>query len=187
LFSVPRGQDSVLPEGYTARELAVADAAALAAAYRRNREHLRPWDPRRAKEFFTEEGQEAAVAAQLRLVAAGTLYAWVIVAEGRIVGRVNLNNVVQGIFRSASLGYWVDVGHLRRGVARGAVRFACAEARRRGLHRVEAGTLTHNEASQRVLLGCGFELFGTAERYLFIDGAWRDHNLYQRILHDEPL
>jgi hypothetical protein len=26
-----------------------------------------------------------------------------------------------------------------------------------------------------------------APRFLFIGGAWRDHNLYQRILHDDPL
>jgi len=55
------------------------------------------------------------------------------------------------------------------------------------LHRVEAGTLLHNTASQRVLERCGFEYYGTAPRYLFIRGAWRDHRLYQRILHDKPL
>jgi [ribosomal protein S5]-alanine N-acetyltransferase len=26
-----------------------------------------------------------------------------------------------------------------------------------------------------------------APRFLFIAGGWQDHNLYQRILHDEPL
>jgi hypothetical protein len=26
-----------------------------------------------------------------------------------------------------------------------------------------------------------------APEYLFIDDAWQDHNLYQRILHDRPL
>jgi ribosomal-protein-alanine N-acetyltransferase len=52
---------------------------------------------------------------------------------------------------------------------------------------VEAGTLLHNTGSQRVLERSGFELYGTAPRYLFIAGAWQDHRLYQRILHDKPL
>jgi ribosomal-protein-alanine N-acetyltransferase len=67
------------------------------------------------------------------------------------------------------------------------VEFACAQAQGRGLHRVEAGTLLHNAASQRVLERCGFEYYGLAPKFLFIDGAWQDHKLYQRILHDNPL
>ena len=45
----------------------------------------------------------------------------------------------------------------------------------------------HNTASQRVLERTGFAYYGTAERFLFIDGRWQDHRLYQRILHDDPL
>jgi [ribosomal protein S5]-alanine N-acetyltransferase len=111
----------------------------------------------------------------------------VLIHEDRVVGRVNLNNIVMGVLRSASIGYWVDAEHLGRGLAAGAVEYACAQAQGRGLHRVEAGTLLHNVASQRVLERCGFELYGMAPRFLFIAGAWQDHRLYQRILHDNPL
>lgn len=51
---------------------------------------------------------------------------------------------------------------------------------------MEAGTLVDNLASQRVLTKAGFERFGLAPRYLHIDGAWRDHRLFQRLLHDQP-
>jgi ribosomal-protein-alanine N-acetyltransferase len=177
----------MIPEGYEIRELRTADAAGLADAYTRNREHLTPWEPRRSEDFFTVEGQTAAVAAQVAAMRDRTLYAWVIVHEDRIVGRVNLNNPIMGVLRSASVGYWIDGEHLRRGLATGAVEFACAQAQGKGLHRVEAGTLVHNTASQRVLGRCGFEPYGLAPRYLFIAGAWQDHRLYQRILHDNPL
>jgi [ribosomal protein S5]-alanine N-acetyltransferase len=176
-----------LPEGYRIRELAAEDATALADAYRRNREHLAPWDPRRDESFFTDDGQAAAVAGQLTAIDAGVQAGWVVERDGCVVGRVNLNNVVMGVLRSASVGYWVDRDHLGRGLATAAVRHACEGARTLGLHRVEAGTLPHNEASQRVLLRCGFERYGMAPKFLFIAGAWQDHNLYQRILHDEPL
>jgi ribosomal-protein-alanine N-acetyltransferase len=177
----------VLPDGYRIRALASSDAAALALAYRRNREHLAPWEPVRAAAFYTPEGQAAAVVDQLLQVGRGLVAAWVLTHGDQVVGRINLNNIVLGVLRSGSLGYWVDAEHVQRGLATAAVEFACDQARQRGLHRVDAGTLLHNVASQRVLERCGFEVYGTAPKFLFIAGTWQDHRLYQRILHDDPL
>lgn len=177
----------VLPHGYRMDELSAAHASALAAAYRRNRAHLEPWEPQRDASFYTDEGQTLAVAGQLAAARAGVLVSWVLLHDDLVVGRVNLNNVVRGIMCSASLGYWLDTGHLGRGLASAAVEEACRRARDRGLHRVEAGTMLHNLASQRVLERCGFEAYGTAPDLLFLGGAWRDHRLYQRVLHDDPL
>jgi len=176
-----------LPAGYVIRALHGGDAEALAAAYTRNRAHLERWDPVRPPSFYTVAGQQDALDRQLSLVRGGLLGAWVVVRDGDIVGRVNLNNVVRGVLCSAALGYWVDEGHLRRGLAAAAVEHACAEGLRMGLHRVEAGTMVSNVASQRVLVRAGFEQFGLAPRFLFVAGRWRDHKLYQRILHDDPL
>lgn len=53
-----------------------------------------------------------------------------------------------------------------------------------GLHRIEASTLLHNAASQRVLLKAGFQQIGMAPRYLQIAGKWQDHYLYQVVLDD---
>ena len=61
------------------------------------------------------------------------------------------------------------------------------EALALGLHRLEAGTMVENVASQRVLEARGFEKFGLAPGLLFLNGAWRDHVLYQKLLHDRPL
>ncbi|GAA5609008.1 hypothetical protein Spla01_00136 [Streptomyces platensis] len=55
-----------------------------------------------------------------------------------------------------------------------------------GLHRIEATTLLDNDPSQRVLEKSGFEPIGMASRYLHINGEWRDHRLFQRILHAGP-
>jgi ribosomal-protein-alanine N-acetyltransferase len=105
------------------------------------------------------------------------------------VGRVTLTGIVRGPFLSATLGYWVAQDHNGRGLATAAT----ADMVRRafddlGLHRVEAGALVHNHASRRVLERNGFELFGTAPRFLRIDGRWQDHVLYQRLNEDaQPL
>ncbi len=58
--------------------------------------------------------------------------------------------------------------------------------RRLGLHRLEAGTMLRNEPSQAVLRRAGFTFFGMAERFLYVNGTWEDHVLFQRILNDRP-
>ena len=50
-----------------------------------------------------------------------------------------------------------------------------------GLHRLQADTLVHNAASQRVLARNGFTRIGLAPRYLRIAGRWQDHVLHQRL------
>ena len=161
----------------TIRPVDPADADELAALLRANREHLQPWDPERDESYYTTTGQWQIISDQLR---ARNALPHAIVEDGRIVGRVNLSNVVHGAFRSANLGYWVAADVTGRGVASVAVA-AVVEAAftTYGLHRVEAGTLLHNVRSQRVLERNGFVRFGTAPRYLRIAGDWRDHHLYQ--------
>jgi [ribosomal protein S5]-alanine N-acetyltransferase len=178
----PPTATQLLP-GYEVRPLAISDATALADAYTRNREHLAPWEPRRRPEFFTEDAQRADADVKLAAAAAGQQDPWVIWCGGEVVGRVNLTNIARGVFQNASLGYWVDQRHIGRGVASAAVRFAVARATALGLHRLEAGTLAHNEPSQVVLRRCGFTEYGRAPQYLLIAGAWQDHVLFQRILH----
>jgi ribosomal-protein-alanine N-acetyltransferase len=137
------------------------DASALCEAQRRNHDHLRPWDPRRAESWFTVEEQAARLRDQLERREAGQVYPWVLVRGDRLVGAVNLNNVVAGPFRSASMGYWIDRDEAGRGLATAAVRAVCRLADEElRLHRIEASTLLTNAASRRVLAKCGFEPIG---------------------------
>ncbi|GAA1811241.1 GNAT family N-acetyltransferase [Agromyces neolithicus] len=171
-----------LDEGVVVRELAVGDGLALAAAYLRNREHLAPWEPARTATFFTADWQESEVEVALQRLEAGTALPLVIVDGDEIIGRVNLSDIVRGVFLNANLGYWVDARYTGRGIATTAVGVAVAAARELGLHRVQAGTLVHNRASQLVLERNGFERFGLARRYLRIAGRWQDHLLFERLL-----
>jgi ribosomal-protein-alanine N-acetyltransferase len=97
---------------------------------------------------------------------------------------VNLSDIVRGVFCNAHLGYWVDARLAGRGIMSAAVEAAAVHARDDlGLHRLQAATLAHNDASQRVLERTGFERIGVAPQYLKIAGRWQDHVLFQRILH----
>jgi ribosomal-protein-alanine N-acetyltransferase len=177
-----------LPDGYSFRPLTVADAPALATAYLGNRDHLAPWDPERPREFYTEAGQAAHIAERLALEAQGLFVNHLLVGpDGAIVGRANIQNIVRGTMQGGTLGYWVDRSHLRRGLARASVEFLEGQALELGLHRLEAGTMVDNVASQRVLEACGYEQYGLAPKLLYLNGAWRDHVLFQKLLHDQPL
>lgn len=157
------------------------DAETLAHLIVAGREFFAPWEPRRDERWFTEEGQRDDIRAALERQAAGLGLPCVILDDsGTVVGRINLNNIVRGAFQSTSIGYWVDPASAGRGLATAAVgemlHRAFADL---GLHRVEAGTLVHNAASQRVLERNGFTRYGLAPRYLSIEGRWQDHVLFQ--------
>ena len=166
------------------RPVRLGDGAALARAYRLNREHLAPWEPTRTEAFFTEASQEEHARQCVSDAESGRSIRFVIESDGgEIHGRMNLNNVVRGAFWSADLGYWVSASMQGKGIATRAVGLMSDYARTElGLHRLQAATLVHNDGSQRVLAAIGFEKIGFAPQYLRIAGRWQDHLLFQKLL-----
>jgi ribosomal-protein-alanine N-acetyltransferase len=174
-----------MPGTTSVRPLVEEDAAPLAALYLANRDHLAPYEPTRDEEFYTVAGQRRRVASALADHEQGRGLPFVIEVDGRLAGRVNVTNIALGPFCSGSLGYWVAADVAGRGVATSAVRWVVDDCfTRHGLHRLEAGTLVDNVASQKVLERTGFTLIGRAPRYLRIAGQWRDHLLFQRLADD---
>lgn len=166
----------------TTRLVRLDDVPVLTDLLRANREFLAPWDPIRTDDYFTVEGQRAVIETALETHERGGELPHLIVDDDRILGRITLNTIVRGPFQSCSLGYWVGATDNGRGVASTAVsqivRVAFDEM---GLHRVEASTLLHNVASQRVLKRNGFVRIGVAPNYLNIAGVWQDFALHQLI------
>ena len=93
-----------------------------------------------------------------------------------IVGVININNIVRGSFLSASLGYYVGAtfqgqGYMQAGLTR-LIDYAFSTM---GLHRLEANIQPDNLRSRELVRRCGFEYEGLSKNFLFLDGAWRDH------------
>lgn len=94
----------------------------------------------------------------------------------RLVGQLNVSNVVRGALRSCSVGYWIDSAVAGRGITPTALALAidhCLTDAR--LHRVEVDIRPENYASIRVVEKLGLRREGYHERFLDIDGGWRDH------------
>jgi ribosomal-protein-alanine N-acetyltransferase len=161
------------------RPLELADAPALLELRVRNRAFLEPWEPLRDPRFYTLAAQRDAVRAAVHERNEGRALPFVIEADGAVVGAVNLNVIVRGVFDNAYLGYWLDEAHGGRGIAtegvRQAVSFAFGPG---GLHRVQAAVIPRNAPSLRVLEKLGFREEGLAVRYLRINGVWEDHRIF---------
>jgi ribosomal-protein-alanine N-acetyltransferase len=96
--------------------------------------------------------------------------------KDRLVGHLNLGNIVRRAFSSAYVGYWVDARVAGRGIIPTALALAVDHAFGPGsLHRVEINIRPENGPSRRVVEKLGFREEAYHPRYMHIDGTWRDH------------
>ena len=156
-----------------------SDAEALLGLRIKNRAFLIPFEPQRATNIYTLSAQRQQIAADEDGFDTGRRFAFGVYVGDALVGRVSLDNVVRGAWQNATLGYFVDHEHNGKGIATEAVRrvvgYGFDEA---SLHRVQAGVMPRNLRSIRVLEKVGFRFEGVSLRYLQINGAWEDHNMY---------
>lgn len=148
------------------------------------RAHLEPWEPTVDGRWNENNSPRAwpGIYSQLRRYArAGATIPAVIELDGRLCGQLTVGGIVRGALHSGWIGYWVGRPFLGGGVATAALALGLDHALGPGaLHRVDATVRPENEASRVVLERCGFRQEGVLERYLHVDGAWRDHLLLAR-------
>jgi ribosomal-protein-alanine N-acetyltransferase len=144
-----------------------------------NEEWLERWEPSSPHawaERHTRAAWPAVLSALRKAARGGTMLPFVIVYGGRLVGQINVSNVTHGVQRSCTVGYWVDRRVAGRGIAPTALAMVidhCFSGV--GLHRVEVDIRPENAASLRVVEKLGLRREGYFERFLDIDGGWRDH------------
>ena len=152
--------------------------------YRRNRDHLASWEPRRSSEFWTVEWWARQLEYNQREFREDRGARMIVALSSdpdRIVGVANLSNTVRGSFQACYLGYSIDrelqgQGYMREALV-AVIEFAFDELR---LHRVMANYQPQNRRSGQLLARLGFVREGYARNYLRIDGSWRDHVLTAR-------
>jgi ribosomal-protein-alanine N-acetyltransferase len=110
-----------------------------------------------------------------------------LIVDGSFAGQVTVGGIARGSLLSAYIGYWIDQRAAGRGIMPTAVAMATDHCFREvGLHRVEINIRPENAASLRVVQKLGFREEGLRERYLHIDGDWRDHLTFALCADDVP-
>ena len=104
---------------------------------------------------------------------------------GGIVGVINLNNLIRGVFHNAFLGYYSFLPHAGRGLMYEGMQLVLRHAfRKLKLHRLEANIQPGNHASIALVRKCGFVREGFSRRYLKIFGRWKDHERWALLSED---
>ena len=103
--------------------------------------------------------------------------------DNKLIGKIKISNVVYGVFKNGIVGYSIDKEYEGKGYMKEAVKLTLEYAKNYlDLHRLEASILTDNLRSKGVLLSCGFEEVGLNKNYLYINGSWRDHITFYKII-----
>jgi ribosomal-protein-alanine N-acetyltransferase len=113
---------------------------------------------------------------------AGTGVVFMMRFRGSIVGQLSLGAISYGSMRIATLGYWVDQAWAGHGFTPLAVAmasdWAMLDPEGPHLHRIEIAILPENRRSKRVVEKLGLDYEGVRRKYMYINGEWRDHELY---------
>lgn len=163
-------------------ELRVAwprDLEAMVAFRRENREHLTPWEPARADNYYTEGAWRQRIQENADEAEKDQAYAFILCPRDDpklIVGVANLRDVYRYFLQSATLGYSIDHRWQGKGLMSEALQavmwFAIVDL---GLHRIEACYMPSNAISARVLEKLGFQVEGRLRQSLLVNGRWEDH------------
>ncbi|MGI5171626.1 GNAT family N-acetyltransferase [Spirillospora sp. CA-253888] len=161
---------SAMPSRVELRPLTLADQDEFCSLVQASTELHRPWMqlPATAQEFR----------AWMRRFDDGTNLGFLIrvLETGAAAGMININSVIRGRYQGAALGYaafapFAGQGYMTEGLTI-ALRYAFDDLR---LHRLEANIQPDNKTSLALVRRLGFHYEGLSPAYLYIDGAWRDH------------
>lgn len=160
------------------RTLQLRDWRDLEAILMSERRWLEPWEATvpGGSRMLDVKGM---VRSLLRQHRDGSALASVIEINSKIVGQVNAANILYGSVSSGSIGYWISQKYAGRSITPAAVALISDYMfNQMRLHRVEIDIRPENEASLRIVEKLGFRFEGVKQRYIHIDGDWRDHKIF---------
>lgn len=161
---------------------APGDEKDILSYYLKNKNYLKRFEPDREKDFYTLDTQKKNLIESYKDFLNGKNINFGIYKNSKLIGKIQMSNIVIGVFKNAFVGYSIDEDEQGKGYMKEAlnlvIKYAFEEL---NLHRLEASTLVDNLKSQRVLKACGFSELGINSSYLFINGKWRDHITFYRI------
>lgn len=172
------------------RVIRAGDAKVLQQLLTENRAWLQPWEASYPGGGGAVPGTvplRPVIRQMLRQQRAGQSVSFVMTFDDEVVGQLTVSDISGGALRSASIGYWISQHVAGKGITPTAVALAidiCFEMLR--LHRIEICIRPENAASLRVVEKLGMRFEGRRARYIYINGAWCDHDSFAVTVEDVP-
>lgn len=166
----------------TVRLLSLGDAKTLQTLLATNRGWLSQWEASLPDRHTYEPGSYSlrpGIRSMLKNFREGRGIPFVMTYRGEVVGQLSVSDISWGALRSASIGYWIAEDYAGLGITPTSVALVIDYVLTRfGLHRIEICLRPENVQSRRVVEKLGLRYEGRRENYIFIDGAWRDHDCF---------
>jgi ribosomal-protein-alanine N-acetyltransferase len=173
-------------EELVVRVVKLRDAKKLEQLVLGNRPWLKPWEATNPQgpNSFDFKGQIRGLLKQMKHQQGLPL---VIEYRGQVVGQLNVSNILFGSVGSCILGYWISPEVAGKSIMPKAVALVSDYLLNIvGLHRIEIAIRPENTASLRVVEKLGFRYEGLKERFIHINGDWRDHYIFALTFEEVP-
>ena len=169
----------------TVRPLRMRDAKALDEENMRNRQWLRKWEASLPGGFVSLIARDN-IRSLLSYARSGGGWPFVMEVDGEFAGQINVSGITWGSICQASIGYWISERFAGRGITPIAVALVTDYCFSRGLHRIEICIRPENAASLRVVEKIGYRYEGRREKFIHINGDWRDHECFALVAEEIP-
>ena len=149
---------------------------------------LEPWEPTDPQGQHTALSFPRYVRNLTRSARSGSMLPFAVDFCGGLVGQVTVSAMMSGSLRGGTIGYWLSrhaAGHNVMPYAVAMVTDYCLLTL--NMHRLEINIRPGNVKSLRVVAKLGYRDEGIRQRYLHINGQWRDHRSFALTSEDAPL
>lgn len=146
-----------------------------------NQAHLKPFEPTKNDDFYTEGYWRSEVQKRLDAFYADQSCKLLLIEKEistEVIGIINFANFVRGAFQACTLGYSVaankEGNSYMSEALEVAIRYVFNDLK---MHRIMAAYIPTNQRSSLLLKRLGFVVEGYGRDYIQIDGRWQDHIL----------
>ena len=168
------------------RVIRMRDWKTIEAIQLTNRDWFRKWEATNPSGPMNIDFK-ASIRSLLRQLDDETAIPFVVEYDGRLVGQLNISNILYGSVLGAFIGYWIDPEFAGKGITPTAVALAIDYAfSALGLHRIEIDIKPDNNASIRVAEKLGLRLEGTKKNFIHINNVWSDHLVFAVTAEEVP-
>lgn len=163
------------------RSLQISDCAEWLRVRHENYDYLQVREPIWDMDSLTYQAYYRIINDLINSFSIGNYYSFGVFDKNthQLIGGFEISNILYWPKQSATIGYWVDKKYSGQGYAteivKNMIRWAFTNF---NLVKIEAGTMTTNIASQKVLTKAGFSKEGISQSYGEINGVYEDHILW---------